>query len=69
MTRHEHIDWMAGIAQMEIHKMAHDAMKHIKRMSEFPTRSAGQKRRRQEEKAARFARHQERHRKIKEKAK
>ncbi len=50
MTRQEYIEWQAGIAHMDIHRQAHEAMRQIRRMAEFPARSAGQKRRYQREK-------------------
>ncbi|HLP99175.1 MAG TPA: hypothetical protein VK149_12105 [Sideroxyarcus sp.] len=45
MKLHEFIDFKAAIAQMDIHRQAHEARRTISRMAHFPARSAGQKRR------------------------
>lgn len=47
---HKQIDAHAERAQAEIKLLTARAMKHIKRIAEFPARSAGQKRRHQKEK-------------------
>lgn len=51
MTRHEQIDAHAEKAQAEIKLLAALAMRHIRRMAEFPARSAGQIKRREKEKS------------------
>lgn len=45
MKLHEYIDFKAGLAQMEVHRMAHEARKVISRMAHFPARSRGQRNR------------------------
>jgi len=45
MTLHSRIDAHANLALAQVQIMANNARKHIKRLAEFPARSAGQKRR------------------------
>jgi hypothetical protein len=45
LTRHEMIDAHAESCQVEIKRKTAEVMRQIKRMAEYPARSAGQKRR------------------------